>query len=240
MSDKYFKIINYNDFSEISFYMTFEEMKESDIKAVIGYIGKSELSSRSKSIVHSGVLIPDNDTKNSIIPKLDTLMSDFVLVRPYTKSSFILPSNIFLYENPNDTYRKKEDGTYLSEYGESSFRVNIPKHYVGKPLSYLYCRQYKFRFNSETNEFDYTENIEDQKMNYYKGVLRVRIADEIGDHFERIADLAKLVIYCLSKINSSEDEISKLARSLRPSDEKVVELLKREERIKELIQEIIK
>lgn len=133
--------------------------------------------------------------------------------------------------NPDGTYHLPEFDLDDDQQTHTR-RFRIYPHPGHKKLSDLLKWGHCYTFDEARQGWVYDEDKRNHVIKYKKGVLKIRIADEFGDEWERIADIAKLTYWLLSqhqdKLNEEQREIVK---RITPDEEQLTKILKRDNRI---------
>lgn len=162
--------------------------------------------------------------------------------------SDILGEHYLQYKVVNeDQVQQNEDGTYiipeydLDEDGKpNKRRFRIYPHPGHKKLSDLMKWGHCYKFDPEIQGWVYDENKRNHLIKYKKGTLKIKIADEVGDELERIADLSKLIFWLMYQHKDKlTPEQQDMVTQLLPDSDQLTKILKRDLFIFNFVQEYL-
>lgn len=119
-------------------------------------------------------------------------------------------------------------------------RFRIYPHKGHKCLADLMKWAQCYKFDTEVNGWVYDDNKRNHAIKFLKGSLKLKVADEVGDESERIADYSKLIYWLIGPNNPRLDvEQQELVRQLIPNREQLTKIFKRDLLVKQVIERIL-
>lgn len=118
---------------------------------------------------------------------------------------------------------QREDGSH------HTLRTRIIPHPGHKCIADLMKWAHCYTFDEKEKTWIYDTDKKSHIKKYLKGVLKTRIADEVGDDGERIADYSKLIYWLMWQQNDRlNQEQRELLKDLVPDSEQITKILQRD------------
>lgn len=236
------------------YYLSYSEYIKAPIKLFInvhlprGFVMRQEKRHEDDLIIDE-VYIPHDDNVEYIKKRLFEPLDGLIVFNDDRNTgSDILGDHYLLYKTePIENCVKNADGSYyiphadLNERGIAhTKRFRIYPHKGHKCVADLMKWAQCYKFDEAVQGWVYDENKRNHVVKYLKGVLKLRIADEVGDTEERISDYSKLIYWLMwqHKDKLSEKQ-TMLLEGLLPTEDQITKVLQRDNLVYRIMGEVL-